>query len=162
MLDCQYLSAAQRTAALLIVACLAACSGLGEQRESPAGISTPGGEVLGSKQPDSSAGEATPRPAAPPRLDPAEGSARNTLLASAVQARTAGDSAGAIALLERAQRIDPDNAELYLELARTHLDAGNAAQARATAERGLLYCRREECAALRALIERAIRTPART
>jgi Tfp pilus assembly protein PilF len=61
-------------------------------------------------------------------------------LAEAEQCAGRGDYERALALLERAQRIDPDSAEVYLGMARTHAARGDAAQARVVAERGLLYC----------------------
>ena len=70
----------------------------------------------------------------------------------ATAARSRGDYEQALALLERAQRIDPDSGEIYLELARTYAAKGDDASARATAERGLLYCRDDECAQLKAFI----------
>jgi tetratricopeptide (TPR) repeat protein len=71
----------------------------------------------------------------------------------AAQATARGDYERALALLERAQRIDPESAEIYLQLARTHQARGNAAQARAMAERGMLFCRGPtECDALRAYL----------
>lgn len=77
--------------------------------------------------------------------------AHSSLLAKADQARMQGDYPSSLAYLQRAQRIDPDNAEIYLGMARTHDAAGNSNQARATAERGLLYCSgRNQCDALRA------------
>lgn len=80
---------------------------------------------------------------------PASG-AHAALLAKADNARVQGEYDQALAYLERALRIDPDNAEIYLELAQTHAAAGNPTQARATAERGLLYCSgRSQCDALR-------------
>ena len=58
----------------------------------------------------------------------------------------------ALALLERAQRIDPESGEIYLQLARTHRARGDVDQARATAERGMLFCSGSaQCSALRAL-----------
>ena len=42
----------------------------------------------------------------------------------------------ALALLERAQRIDPDSAQIYLAMARTHEASGDGSQARATANAG--------------------------
>ena len=67
------------------------------------------------------------------------------------EAARQGDYEQSLALLERAQRIDPDNAQIYLGMARTHRARGDSAQARATAERGLLYCEgKAECDALRA------------
>lgn len=88
----------------------------------------------------------------PARLPPAPSSsaAYQPLLAKAEQATARGDYEQALALLERAQRIDPDNAEIYLGMAKTHHARGDRAQARATAERGLLYCSSNvECDALR-------------
>lgn len=147
-------------AMLLLLAALGGCAGLGEGRDTPAEISDPAGEAVDAGEARSSESGPSgtgPAPAVPvPPADSPQGAtsgnAGSGLMIAALQARSAGDSARAIALLERAQRLDPDNAELYLELARTHFAAGNAAQGRATAERGLLYCQRRECAALRDLI----------
>lgn len=147
-------------AMLLLVASLAGCAGLGERRDAPARISDPAGEAVDPGAPRASRtaparsdpAAAVPVPPAESTREPPSGDARSSLMLAALRARSAGDSSRAIALLERAQRIDPDNGQLYLELARTHFAAGNAAQGRATAERGLLYCEREQCAALRALI----------
>ena len=87
---------------------------------------------------------------APSPPEPAVSSAYRPLLAKADQAAAQGDYEQALALLERAQRIDPDSAEIYLAMARTHDARGDRAQASATAERGLLYCVTESrCAALR-------------
>ena len=88
-------------------------------------------------------------PASPPR-DPNASNAYGGLLAKAQEARGRGDYEQALALLERAQRIDPDSGEIYLELARTYAEKGDTTLARSTAERGMLYCRGTECAALRA------------
>ncbi|MEP4149584.1 MAG: tetratricopeptide repeat protein [Halioglobus sp.] len=88
-------------------------------------------------------------PVTPPRTN--ETHAHSGLLAKASTAREQGDYDQSLAYLERAQRIDPDNAEIYLGLAQTHAAAGNGAQAQATAERGLLYCSgSRQCDALRA------------
>ena len=79
--------------------------------------------------------------------------ANNTLLARAEAASAEGDYDRALAYLERAQRIDPDVAGVYLALAQTHAAAGNASQARAVAERGLLYCQGSvQCDSLRGLM----------
>lgn len=62
-----------------------------------------------------------------------------------------GDYEQALALLERAQRIDPDSGEIYLSLARTYTAKGDVPMASAVAERGLLYCSgAAQCGALRA------------
>jgi thioredoxin-like negative regulator of GroEL len=71
----------------------------------------------------------------------------------AQQATARGDYEQALGLLERAQRIDPESGEIYLQMARTHRAKGDAAQARATAERGMLFCSGSaQCEALRAFI----------
>ena len=86
----------------------------------------------------------------PPQQVPTS-TAYQPLLDKATLARARGDYDEALALLERAQRIDADSAEIYLAMARTHSERGDASQARAVAERGLLYCRSgRQCDALRA------------
>ena len=109
------------------------------------------------KQPDysTSPGQApsTPAPpvAAPP--EPNDSNAYGGLLAKASDARDRGDYEQSLALLERAQRIDPDSGEIYLALAQTYQAKGDVALASSTAERGLLYCQGSaECNALRAYI----------
>jgi len=92
----------------------------------------------------------SPQPA-PRAAEPSASAAYQPLLNKAEQASDRGDYEQALALLERAQRIDPDSAEIYLNMARTHQASGDSAQARATAERGLLYCSgTTQCNALRA------------
>ena len=91
-----------------------------------------------------------PEQPAPPARDPNASNAYGGLVDKAAAARSRGDYEQALALLERAQRIDPDSGEIYLELARTYAAKGDDASARATAERGLLYCRDDECAQLKA------------
>ena len=72
------------------------------------------------------------------------------LMNKAEQAAENGDYEQALALLERALRIDPDNGELYLALASTYTRKGDTAMAKATAQRGMLYCRGAvQCDALR-------------
>ena len=84
---------------------------------------------------------------------PSASAAWGPLLAKADQAAERGDYEQALALLERAQRIDPNSAEVYLGMAKTHRARGNVAQSRATAERGLLYCTSTaQCDALRSYI----------
>ena len=92
----------------------------------------------------------SPQPA-PRAAEPSASAAYQPLLDKAEQASDRGDYEQALALLERAQRIDPNSADIYLALAETHRARGDATQARATAERGLLYCAsRTQCDALRA------------
>lgn len=94
---------------------------------------------------------AQPRPTPPPP-EPNASSAYGPLLAKAEQASATGDYEQALALLERAQRIDPDSGDVYLALAQTYAAKGDSSLARATAERGLLYCGDQaQCNALREL-----------
>ena len=94
----------------------------------------------------------TPAPESP--VTTAPGAAYAALLARAESARDHGDYQQALALLERAQRIEPGSARIYLDLAVTHKARGDLRQAKATAERGMLYCSAEtECRALRALTQ---------
>lgn len=120
------------------------CTLLPEGRDAPAPVETRDGRP---PAPDA------PQPAPPAERAPAEPNAVQAygpLLARAETATRAGDYDQALGLLERAQRIDPDSAEVYLHLARTYASQGRQDRARATAERGLLYCRSQrECDALR-------------
>jgi hypothetical protein len=77
----------------------------------------------------------------------------DSLLADARSLRDAGDLPASFARLERALRIAPQRAEVYLELARTHRAAKHPERASASAERGLLYCRGDVCSELRRYIE---------
>jgi tetratricopeptide (TPR) repeat protein len=96
---------------------------------------------------------ATPAQPKPASSDPQSANAYKSLLGKAEQASAAGDYEQALALLERAQRIDPDSAQIYLSLAKTHKAKGDYAQASATAERGLLYCSSAaQCDALRSYL----------
>ncbi len=88
---------------------------------------------------------------APP--DPAPPSAVESLLSEARRLRAEGNLAACFARVERALRIAPEDAEVYLELARTHAAAGQADRASAAAERGLLYCNGASCSRLRALLK---------
>lgn len=116
---------------------------------------TSGGASVESPRPayDRSAPAASnPVNPAPQPRQPATGtSPYSDLVSRAASARQQGDYNQALALLERAQRIDPDNAEIYLQMAQTHHARGDDAQARATAERGMLYCHgASQCDALKA------------
>jgi hypothetical protein len=80
--------------------------------------------------PPPSTAEPTPKPQSTVTL---------ALQDEAQRAATAGDYAKATQILERAIRIEPDRAELWLELARVHLKEGDAAQAEQFARKALLY-----------------------
>jgi Tfp pilus assembly protein PilF len=124
---------------------LTACASQPGNRQGPAQISTPTGEAVGSAT-------AEPEPAPVPTAVPSGEQARSTLLAQAREAQDSGNGAAAIALLERALRLDPTDGGLYLELARAQAGTGRMDRARATAERGLLYCSGEDCRALERLL----------
>lgn len=146
------LSTSWRLLAVMGVLLLHGCTLMPQGREAPAPVETRDGRVP--------AGEVGRRPAsepAPPAEvvppEPATARAYGPLLARAEVATGQGDYDQALSLLERAQRIDPDNARIYLELARTYAAQGRQQRARSMAERGLLYCRSErECEALRAFV----------
>ncbi len=128
---------ALRASSLCLLLALGACSTYTPPpQQPPAPVTTP--------KPEPATPAQQPRP-----VEPAV-SAHRGLIDKAREATARGDYDGALALLERAQRIDPDDAEVYLNLARTHAARGDSAMARASAERGLLYCRGEsQCRALR-------------
>ncbi len=99
-----------------------------------------------------------PTEATKPELEPAEpepdtSGAYKGLLDKANSAAARGDYEQSLALLERAQRIDPDAGEIYLSLAKTYRAKGDDKLAGATAERGMLYCDGVvQCEALRAYL----------
>lgn len=98
--------------------------------------------------------EKTPAAVRPPETDPGLRTASAGLLDQARAARMRGDLDRADALLLRAQRLDPGNALVYLELAKLYLQRGQESSAQAMAERGLLYCDAGSCDELRALARR--------
>ena len=134
-----------RGAAVGLVILLAACSTYTPPARAPAPVEQPQPEPR-VVTPPAKVPQAPPRPATP-----SASAALRPLLAKAGQATERGDYEQALTLLERAQRIDPDSAEVYLGMAQTHKARGDLAQTRATAERGLLYCATDaQCNALRA------------
>jgi tetratricopeptide (TPR) repeat protein len=139
-----------RLAAALLFASLAGCSVYSTPGGKPAPVETRPGTAVVTPEPVPPPARPMPEVTQPP--EPNASDAYGPLLARADRASAGGDYEQALALLERAQRIDPDSAEVYLALARTYAAKGDVAKARATAERGLLYCRSDaECARLRAL-----------
>jgi len=82
----------------------------------------------------SAAGPTTGQPPAKP-----ESSVTLALQSESERAAAAGDLPKAIQILERAIRIQPDKAELWLDLARLHLKEGNPAQAEQFARKALLF-----------------------
>ena len=115
---------ARRTAALLLASLLAAgCTSLSLAPPQRAPAPTPS---------DPRTGEA---PA--PRTGSNASAASQSLLTQSRAQRASGDDVQAAASLERALRIDPNNAMLWLELGELHLEAGNTAQAESMARRAL-------------------------
>jgi tetratricopeptide (TPR) repeat protein len=84
---------------------------------------------------------AAAQPAAPPYTPPARefhlGPAASALVAQAHKQAAGGDSAQAMATLERAQRIEPGNPLVWIELGRLNLAQNNGAQADAMGRKAL-------------------------
>ena len=134
--------------ALLAPLLLASACSVNQPAEGPAPVDE--------GRPDLGAGSVPTAPSTPVETgtgsQPDHGSAYASLLQRADSAAVKGDYEQALALLERAHRLDPDSGEIYLAMARVHCQKGDVKQCRAVAERGLLYCRgRSQCAALREL-----------
>lgn len=130
-----------RVALIVVIALLGACA-TGPEPVSP---SSPAA---------TSSSTSAPTPAIPkPTVPQSSVSAVDRLLTEASSLRRSGDIPGSLARLERALRIAPQRADVYLELARSHAAAGNSSRAVATAERGLLYCEGRTCSALEKLID---------
>lgn len=128
------------------------CTLLPPGRDTPAPVETRDSRLPPPKE-DSAPAPPAPSPVEPAPAESSSAHAYGPLLARAEVAVGHGDYDQALSLLERAQRIDPDNARIYLELARTYAAQGRGDRARNMAERGLLYCRSEgECEALRAFL----------
>ena len=131
------LRAAPRVLALAVLATLAACSTLeGTQRPTdPRSQSAPGpGGGAGLPAPP----ESPPPSVAAPARPPSETSgATQALLAQSRAARAAGNYPQANATIERALRIAPSDASLWVELGEIELATGNAAQAATLARKAL-------------------------
>ena len=82
----------------------------------------------------------SPAPVQPDQATPKPQSTVTLALQDEAQrAATAGDLPKAIQILERAIRIQPDSAQLWIQLARCHLKEGNGAQAEQFARKALLF-----------------------
>jgi tetratricopeptide (TPR) repeat protein len=140
--------------ALLVACCAAAagCTSFGGSgaRPAPPPSSSPQPPPAGDAQePESSGGRTPQRP-----QNDASGASR-TLLEQSRAERAAGSYARATASIERALRIDPNNAELWVELGELELMSGNAAQAASMARKALTLAGRNTAVTARA--ERLLR-----
>ena len=136
-----------RGLALSAVLFLSACGTIGQSPDSgPAPIEEP--DYTDLTKPETTVTPSQPITPSQPVI-----SAAQSLMNKADTATSTRDYEQAIALLERAQRIDPDNGEIYLALAETYKAKGDEAMASAAAERGMLYCSgTRQCSALRAFV----------
>jgi len=111
-----------RLALLLVLMTLAACRSLWSPQRPP---SAPTRSATPEAPPASSAPTAPPAATRQFRL----GGAASALVTQAHARAAAGDYPAALATLERALRIEPENPLAWIELGRIQLAAGNPAQA---------------------------------
>jgi tetratricopeptide (TPR) repeat protein len=91
----------------------------------------------GAPAPGSAAAAPAERPAPPPPRQFRLGAAAGSLVTQAHAQASSGDYGQAAATLERAQRIEPDNPLLWIELGRVRLAENNAPQADAMGRKAL-------------------------
>jgi Tfp pilus assembly protein PilF len=126
--------------AVLLPLLLASCGAPIRPAPPPA---APTGSPAGSAQPSPGipappSATATPEPPyVPPPRQFRLGPATTALVAQAHAQANGGDYGLAVATLERAQRIEPDNPLLWIELGRVQLNQNNAAQADAMGRKAL-------------------------
>lgn len=127
--------------AMAVLLTLVGCAGT-PQSVDPGAVSASQGSAAG----------ATPAVTQPPVKKDTHNagfSAVSELVAEAKAKRLSGDPAGCLAQLDRALRIAPQLADIYLELARCHSATGRDDRAAAAAQRGMLYCSGSLCRSLR-------------
>lgn len=153
-----YFASRQRAAArnlkalagLAVLLAVAACAPLTRQPPAPVTVPTPPKTTTPAPAPPipAPAPGPVPHPAphpvpsplpSPPRVapPPVAPNAVSALLQQASSEARAGHQDAAIALGERAQRLDPRAPEVYLVLGRAHLARGQAAEARQLVLKGL-------------------------
>jgi hypothetical protein len=140
------------TRGALLAACLAAtaCTSFGPTAPRPSPPAAPPPSTLPGPPrttPLPPANLPPPAPTAPPSVPPAstvpgrtQSDARNAssaLLAQSRRERAAGSYAQATSSIERALRLDPNNAELWVERGELALQTGNTAQAATMARKAL-------------------------
>jgi tetratricopeptide (TPR) repeat protein len=116
---------------LTAAAALAACAGPPYQPSPPPGEPIP---QPGTPQPESpTSEEPVPETPLPPPTPPPKqfrlSAASSALVTQARNLADKGEYPAAIATLERAQRIEPENPLLWIELGRVHQAEGNSGQA---------------------------------
>jgi hypothetical protein len=159
-------SAVLRAALLAAVAASAACTSLtsAPSRPTPTPVPPPVGAPLPEPQrvpeqqpepPPSQPAPAPPRDVAAPRPRSDATVASDALLAQSRTQRAAGSLPVARATLERALRLDPNNAEVWIELGELELQTGNTTQAAVMARKALTLTGRDARLAARA--ERLLR-----
>ena len=141
-----------RTLTIALLATLAACTTLqGPQRPAPSSKPNVAGAPPSSGSPSAPstgaangavgstvAPESAPPSSAAPARPPSETlGATQALLAQSRAARAAGNYAQANATIERALRIAPNDAALWVELGEVELASGNPAQAATLARKAL-------------------------
>jgi tetratricopeptide (TPR) repeat protein len=160
-------SALLRAALLAAFAATAACTSLTTAPTRPASVPAP--PPLGSPLPErlpvpeqqpgalppSQPAPAPPRDVAAPRPRSDATVASEALLAQSRTQRAAGSLPVARATLERALRLDPNNAEVWIELGELELQTGNTTQAGVMARKALTLTGRD--ARLTARAERLLR-----
>jgi len=135
--------AARHALAAALLMALAACSSLsGAPRPSPEReAAAPSGAIPqapATAAPAAAApGAAAPSATPPSRPQSDTAVATQALLAQSRAARAAGSYAQATATVERALRIDPNDARLWLELGEIELASGNPGQAATLARKAL-------------------------
>ena len=143
-------AAARTLLVALLCAATAACASLQPTAARPSSppVSLP--PTSSSPAPAPPNTQPLPPPFVPPSVPPASQSstaasrpqsdasgASSTLLAQSRAERAAGSLAQATASIERALRLDPNNAELWVERGELALQTGNAAQAGTMARKAL-------------------------
>ena len=123
--------------ALLAVLAIAACAS--PPGRLPGGAAPPAGtEAAGTAAPGGTPAQpSAPSPYTPPARQFRLGAAASALVAQAHAQAGGGEYAAAVATLERALRIEPDNPLLWVELGRVQLSEGNADQAGSMARKAL-------------------------
>jgi tetratricopeptide (TPR) repeat protein len=110
-----------------------------EPRPGPGVPEQPGGPEGGTAEPERAPPQPGPAPSAPKQFRLSAASA--ALVSQAQTQSAAGDHALAVATLERALRIEPDNPLVWIELAKVHQAEGNHARADGFGRKALALAR---------------------